>query len=77
MNQRREEKHHYITLFLQPEVKNVRFVLAYTPGVAEPCFRNQKMSIMYKYTAKGNLVVITNGTAVLGFEILVLKLQSL
>jgi malic enzyme len=33
---------------------------------------------VYKYTAKGNLVaVITNGTAVLGLEILVLKLQSL
>jgi malate dehydrogenase (oxaloacetate-decarboxylating)(NADP+) len=41
--------------------------LAYTPGVAEPCLEIAKMSIMYKYTAKGNLVaVITNGTAVLG-----------
>jgi malate dehydrogenase (oxaloacetate-decarboxylating)(NADP+) len=52
--------------------------LAYTPGVAEPCLEIAKdVNNVYKYTAKGNLVaVITNGTAVLGLEILVLKLQS-
>jgi malate dehydrogenase (oxaloacetate-decarboxylating)(NADP+) len=46
--------------------------------VAEPCLEIAKdVNNVYKYTAKGNLVaVITNGTAVLGLEILVLKLQS-
>ncbi len=42
--------------------------LAYSPGVAEPCreiYRDE--SLVYEYTAKGNLVaVISNGTAVLG-----------
>ncbi|MCS7043715.1 MAG: NADP-dependent malic enzyme [Bryobacteraceae bacterium] len=42
--------------------------LAYTPGVAVPCKEiHRDPSLVYKYTAKGNLVaVISNGTAVLG-----------
>ncbi|MHB1922172.1 MAG: malic enzyme-like NAD(P)-binding protein, partial [Chitinophagaceae bacterium] len=42
--------------------------LAYSPGVAEPCKEIEKnIEMVYKYTAKGNLVgVISNGTAVLG-----------
>lgn len=42
--------------------------LAYTPGVAEPCWEiHRDPSAAQKYTARGNLVaVITNGTAVLG-----------
>ena len=42
--------------------------LAYSPGVAEPCFEIQaNPEDAYKYTAKGNLVaVVSNGTAVLG-----------
>src|SRR5258705_10473431 len=42
--------------------------LAYSPGVAEPCKEIAlQTSLVYKYTAKGNLVaVISNGTAVLG-----------
>ncbi len=42
--------------------------LAYTPGVAEPCWEIERNpDLAYKYTAKGNLVaVVTNGTAVLG-----------
>ena len=42
--------------------------LAYSPGVAEPCFEIAKnVENVYKYTAKGNLVgVISNGSAVLG-----------
>ncbi|MBK7104966.1 MAG: NADP-dependent malic enzyme [Ignavibacteriae bacterium] len=42
--------------------------LAYTPGVAEPCWEIEKNpDDVYKYTAKGNLVaVVSNGTAVLG-----------
>jgi malate dehydrogenase (oxaloacetate-decarboxylating)(NADP+) len=42
--------------------------LAYTPGVAEPCVDiAQEPSLVYTYTAKGNLVaVVSNGTAVLG-----------
>ncbi len=42
--------------------------LAYTPGVAAPCLEIERdPSLIYRYTAKGNLVaVITNGTAVLG-----------
>lgn len=42
--------------------------LAYSPGVADPCneIANDK-SLVYKYTAKSNLVgVVSNGTAVLG-----------
>ena len=42
--------------------------LAYSPGVAIPCLEiEKKISDVYKYTNKGNLVaVISNGTAVLG-----------
>lgn len=42
--------------------------LAYSPGVADPCKMIHKdTQLVYKYTAKGNLVgVISNGTAVLG-----------
>jgi len=42
--------------------------MAYTPGVAEPCREIHKdSSLVYEYTAKGNLVaVVSNGTAVLG-----------
>lgn len=42
--------------------------LAYSPGVAVPCLEIQRdPSLLYKYTAKGNLVaVVSNGTAVLG-----------
>lgn len=42
--------------------------LAYSPGVAEPCKEiAQDPSLVYEYTAKGNLVaVVTNGTAILG-----------
>ncbi|MGB9609478.1 MAG: NADP-dependent malic enzyme [Bryobacteraceae bacterium] len=42
--------------------------LAYTPGVAVPCREiHRDPSLVYRYTAKGNLVaVISNGTAVLG-----------
>ncbi len=42
--------------------------LAYTPGVAVPCREIERdPSLVYKYTAKGNLVaVVSNGTAVLG-----------
>jgi malate dehydrogenase (oxaloacetate-decarboxylating)(NADP+) len=41
---------------------------AYSPGVAYPCLEIAKdPELVYKYTAKGNLVaVISNGTAVLG-----------
>jgi malate dehydrogenase (oxaloacetate-decarboxylating)(NADP+) len=42
--------------------------LAYTPGVAAPCLEiHRDPDLVYKYTAKANLVaVISNGTAVLG-----------
>lgn len=42
--------------------------LAYSPGVASPCLEiASNNELVYKYTAKGNLVaVISNGTAVLG-----------
>src|SRR5215210_3688292 len=42
--------------------------LAYSPGVAEPCFEIVRSpEDVYKYTARGNRVaVVTNGTAVLG-----------
>ena len=43
-------------------------IMAYSPGVAEPCLEIQKNpDTAYDYTDKGNLVaVISNGTAVLG-----------
>src|SRR5215831_14325959 len=42
--------------------------LAYSPGVAAPCLEIAKdPSLIYDYTARGNLVaIISNGTAVLG-----------
>ncbi|WP_297421294.1 malic enzyme-like NAD(P)-binding protein [Clostridium sp.] len=42
--------------------------LAYTPGVAEPCWKiHEDQENVYKYTSKGNLVaVVTDGSAVLG-----------
>jgi malate dehydrogenase (oxaloacetate-decarboxylating)(NADP+) len=42
--------------------------LAYTPGVAEPCWEIYKDPLnVFRYTNKGNLVaVVSNGTAVLG-----------
>jgi malate dehydrogenase (oxaloacetate-decarboxylating)(NADP+) len=42
--------------------------LAYSPGVAVPCLEIARdPSLVYKYTAKGNLVaVVSNGSAVLG-----------
>jgi malate dehydrogenase (oxaloacetate-decarboxylating)(NADP+) len=51
------------------ECKNQKDItLAYSPGVAEPCKEIARdPSLVYEYTAKGNLVaVVTNGTAVLG-----------
>jgi malate dehydrogenase (oxaloacetate-decarboxylating)(NADP+) len=53
--------------------------LAYSPGVAVPCMEiHEKPETVYDYTGKGNLVaVISNGTAVLDWEILVQKLQNL
>lgn len=43
-------------------------VLAYTPGVAEPCKEIAKdPSLAYEYTNKGNMIaVVTDGSAVLG-----------
>lgn len=48
--------------------KPENLVLAYTPGVAEPCLEIHKdPDKVYQYTSKGNWVaVVTNGTAVLG-----------
>jgi len=42
--------------------------LAYTPGVAEPCWAiAENPDEVFRYTARGNLVaVVSNGTAVLG-----------
>ena len=41
---------------------------AYTPGVAEPCFKiKENKDDIYKYTCKSNMVaVVSDGTAVLG-----------
>jgi malate dehydrogenase (oxaloacetate-decarboxylating)(NADP+) len=52
----------------KPALTQRDLVLAYTPGVAEPCREIEKNpDDVFKYTARGNLVaVITNGTAVLG-----------
>ncbi|GFN34463.1 NAD(P)-dependent malic enzyme [Tepidimicrobium xylanilyticum] len=48
--------------------KPENLVLAYTPGVAEPCLEIHKdEEKIYEYTSKGNWVaIVTNGTAVLG-----------
>ena len=51
--------------------------IAYTPGVAEPCrqIAEDKKNV-FKYTIKGHTVaVVSDGTAVLGLEILVQKQQ--
>src|SRR5688572_11633466 len=51
------------------EAKTQRdLLLAYSPGVAEPCKEIvENPENIFKYTAKGNLVGVTsNGTAVLG-----------
>ena len=52
----------------KPALTQRDLVLAYTPGVAEPCREIEKNpDDVFKYTTRGNLVaVITNGTAVLG-----------
>ena len=43
------------------------FIIAYSPGVAEPCLDIEKdKDLAYAYTNKGNFVaVVSNGTAVL------------
>ncbi|MCF6466715.1 NAD(P)-dependent malic enzyme [Clostridium sp. Cult2] len=56
---------------LKPKISVDRpedLVLAYTPGVAEPCLEISKDGDkVYDYTSKGNWVaIVTNGTAVLG-----------
>ena len=52
----------------KPCVTQRDLALAYTPGVAEPCWEIERDPVLaYEYTNKGNLVaVISNGTAVLG-----------
>ena len=52
----------------KPYTTQTDLSLAYSPGVAYPCFAIQENpDDVYKYTDKGNLVaVISNGTAVLG-----------
>ncbi len=52
----------------KPCITQRDLALAYTPGVAEPCWEIEKNpDDVFKYTAKGNLVaVVSNGTAVLG-----------
>jgi hypothetical protein len=41
--------------------------LAYTPGVASPCLAIEKdPEAAFRFTGKGNLVAVSNGTAVLG-----------
>ena len=66
----------------KPHSTQTDLSLAYSPGVAEPCLEIEKnpqdayrytaidyqqQGVVYRYTAKGNLVaVISNGTAVLG-----------
>lgn len=51
-----------------PITNKEELAVAYTPGVAEPCLEIQKDEhLAYTYTGKGNtVVVITDGTAVLG-----------
>ena len=51
----------------KPHSTQTDLSLAYSPGVAEPCLEIEKNPLdAYEYTAKGNLAVISNGTAVLG-----------
>lgn len=51
-----------------PMENTIDLSLAYSPGVADPCFEIAKdVSRVYEYTIKGNLVaVVTDGSAVLG-----------
>jgi malate dehydrogenase (oxaloacetate-decarboxylating)(NADP+) len=53
---------------IKPCQSDEDLLLAYSPGVAEPCLRiKENPDDVYKYTIKGNLVaVITNGTSVMG-----------
>lgn len=52
----------------KPFLTSLDLSKAYSPGVAYPCLEIARdPELVYKYTAKGNLVaVISNGTAVLG-----------
>ena len=52
----------------KPFLSSLDLAKAYSPGVAYPCLEIARdTELVYKYTAKGNLVaVISNGTAVLG-----------
>jgi malate dehydrogenase (oxaloacetate-decarboxylating)(NADP+) len=87
MNKSAREEKHYLSREANSLVKykcnstkkyqHKGIVLAYT-WCGRAMFGNSKdVNNVYKYTAKGNLVaVITNGTAVLGLEILVRKLQT-
>ena len=52
----------------KPFLTSLDLAKAYSPGVAYPCLEIARdPELVYKYTAKGNLVaVISNGTAVLG-----------
>jgi len=64
-----EENRGKIEVISKTEVKNMHdLAVVYTPGVAEPCRKiHEKISEVYKYTSKGNMVaVVTDGTAVLG-----------
>ena len=58
-----------IKVVSKTEVKDMHdLAVVYTPGVAKPCRKiHQNTSLVYKYTAKGNMVaVVSDGTAVLG-----------
>ncbi len=64
-----EENRGKIEVMSKTEVKDMHdLAVVYTPGVAEPCRKiHDKISEVYKYTSKGNMVaVVTDGTAVLG-----------
>lgn len=52
----------------KPMSNSEELSLAYSPGVAAPVLAiAQNKDLVYKYTAKGNMVaVVTNGTAILG-----------
>ena len=56
----------------KPDATQYDLSLAYSPGVAAPCLAiADDPAKAYDYTIKGNLVaVITNGTAVLGLEVI-------
>ena len=64
-----EENKGKIEVISKTKVKNMHDLsVVYTPVVAEPCRKiHQDVSQVYKYTTKGNMVVVvTDGTAVLG-----------